>query len=193
MRLSALQSRILALALLLGLAGLLYAAVASPVWKVHRVARDALAEHESQIARLLGIAADSTRLSQQRDALRARGDLRRYLLGGSSTTLAAAALQERIKSTVEATGGRLTSTRVLGPEAEHGFTRVAIGVRLALHTSALQQVLYELEGQAPLLEIDDLMVIARRTRSARQSRNSPANLDVRFSVSGFMPGAPEGS
>ena len=191
MRLSSGHSRVLAVILLLAAAGLVYAFVMMPIWQSHQETRNAVASHEEQIARLLGVAANTRALSEQRNALQSRGELGRYLLAGSSTTLAAAGLQERIKSIVEGTGGRLTSTRVLNPESEHGFTRVAIGVRLALDTVALQEVLYQLEGQRPLLVIDELMVIARRARSTRRTRDKADNLDVRFQISGFMSSAGE--
>ena len=193
MRLPAAASRALALALLVALGVVVHLAVTSPLWQSYRTIRDAVVEHEIQIARLLGIAADADRLSVQRDRLRARDDLHRYLLAESSPTLAAAALRKRVKSIVEPTGGQLTSTQVLRSQTEHGYPRVDIDVRLALDTPTLQQVLYQLESRPPLLLINDLTVIARDGRSMRRLPDRPIDLDVRFRVSGWMiapPGDP---
>ncbi len=62
-------------------------------------------------------------------------------------------------------------------------------------TPAVQESLYSLENDRPLLVIDDLLIVTRRTaaragtgRAAQQER-----LDVRFKVSGFYQPGPEDS
>lgn len=193
MRLSAILQRTLALTLLAVLGLLAYFALVSPVWQSYRRTREAVAEHEARIARMLGLVADAERLSRQREVLREQGDSGRYLIRGASATLAAAALQKRIESLVERKGGRLGSTQVLPLETGQDFVRVAIRVHLALDTSTLQQVLYELEGQPPLLIVDDLVVIARDGHSTHRTRGNPVNLDVQLRLSGWMPRPVEGA
>ena len=187
MSLSVILQRALALTLVVAAALLAYLVLVAPLWQSHQMARDATVEHEAQIVRMLALAADAKRLSEQRDLLRIQGKSERYLIRGASPTLAAAGLQKRIEAIAEQAGGRLGSTQVLPSQTEDDFVRVAIRVRLALDTPTLQRVLYEFEGQPPLLVIDDVVVIARGGHNIRQTRQAPANLDVQFRLSGWMP------
>ena len=193
MRIPAAVHRALALALLVGLVGLAYAVLLSPLWHRYQRVRGEVIEHVAQTAHMLTVAQDAQRLVEQRDELSSQGDWGRYFIQGAHPTLAAAALQRRVESIVKQSGGRLSSTQVLRPEEEQDYLKVAIRVRLALDTSALQQVLYELEGRPPLLTVEALTIIARRSRDARRTHDDPFDLDVQFQVSGWMPIAVEGA
>ena len=193
MRLSAVLQRTLALVFLVVPGLLVYFVLLSPVWQNYRATRDTVADYEARIAHMLGISADAKRLSEQRDVLRIQGDSDRYLIGGASATLAAALLQKRIESIVERSGGRLSSTQVLPPETGQDFVRVAIRAHLALDTPTLQQVLYELESQPPLLIIDDLTVISRGGLETHRPHGAPVNLDVQLRLLGWMARPVEGA
>ena len=193
MRPANIRSRALALAILAALGFLVYSALALPIWQSYTKTRDAAAEHEAQIGRLLGIVAESKRLAQQRDDPDMEKELRRYLIEGASATLAAAALQNRIGAVVKLADGQLVSTKVLPPETGHGYLRVAVQVRLALDTPALQKVLYELEDRPPLLKIDDVVVVARGGRSVGRMAGEAADLDVQLRISGWTPDPGEGA
>jgi len=200
MRLSVVLQRALALALLAALGSLAYFVLAEPVWQRYQTTRDAVLEHETQIARMLRVAADAERLSRQRDVLRTQGSLDGYLIPGATPTLAAAALQNRIESVVKQSGGRLSSTQVLPTETEHDFIRVAVHVRLAVDTPSLQKILYAFESQPPLLIVDNMLVNSRGGRNVRRRRESrtgnlgrATNLDVRLRLSGWMPRPAEGA
>ena len=191
MRLGDLARRVLAIAIPVVLGLFVYWLAALPLWQHWQQTRDAVAEYESRIARLLGIVAQSKRLSERRDASPAESDPRRFLIAGTTATLAAAALQKRVGSTVRQSGGRLASTRVLRAEEEHGFVRIAIAVRLEVDTPGLQQALYALESRLPLLVVDELVVIARGGRGSGGTGRGPANLDVQLRISGWMAGSSE--
>ena len=194
MSLSSAVSRMLALALLLAVGALVYRVAVSPIWQSYLATRDAVAEREAHIARLLGIAARGESLSGQLEALRDQDASRAYLLPGSSATLAAAALQERIKLLLERRGGQLTSTQVLQLEpGQEGLDRVVVRVHLTLGTPALQRTLHEFESRPPLLIIDELTVIARGGRDVLARGDHPLDLDVQFRVSGWMRASAEGA
>ena len=193
MKLAAWQSRAVAVVLAVAVCTLAYRVVGLPAWQAHTRNRDAIVEHETQIARFARIVTSGERLRAELGELRSGRDLRRYTLAQSTTTLAAAALQERVKRVIEQSGGRLTSTQVLSPEPREGLRQVAINVRMSVDTPTLQQIFYELEADLPLLFVEELMIIARRARGTRSDNRNRSSLDVRFQLSGFMPSGGDGA
>jgi general secretion pathway protein M len=106
-------------------------------------------------------------------------------LQSSNESLAAAELQSRIKSSVEAAHGELRSTQILPGRDESGFHRVAIRGQIVVDMVALQRMFYELEASAPFLFIDNVEVRARATSRQRVQGENP-QLDVRFDLSGYL-------
>jgi general secretion pathway protein M len=190
-RLPRIQRRILAVFLLLLVVAVVARLLAVPIWNTYQSNRDAIVQMEDAIARY-------SRLSTQVDALRAAvgelrqaDDLDRYVLAQESEPLAAAALQERVKSVVTRSGGTLSSTQVLPAKAEQGFKRVIVSVRMAVSIDALQRVLYELENDLPYLLADGIIILSRGARKRRKPTQGVDLLDVRFNLSGFMRDAGE--
>lgn len=179
-------SRITALALLVLVVVALFRVVGWPRLQEYRENRANIAQSEDAIAKYSQIAGSYDALQAELSSLRADPELGQFMLPEDSDTLAAASLQERVKSIVEATGGSLTSTRVLQSEQEQGtrFQRVSVNVRMSVTVETLQRVLHELESGVPYLIVDDVIVLARGGRRAKRVR---LDLDVRFTLSGFRP------
>ena len=182
-----LLNRLAALALLLGVLVLAWYAVAEPLRREFLEDRQVIAEHRDQIGRFEAIAG---RLSHYQDELRRQRrnpELSRAIWHADSDTLAAADLQQRVKSLVEGQGGALVSTQVLEPIQERPFTRIRINVRMLLSVPVLQQVLYEVESQMPYLVVRQLLVTQRNWRGRRLPRQKlqSDNLDVRMEISGY--------
>lgn len=185
------QSRLLAVALLLFALGLIYLTVAYPMWRAYYSNYEKIADYRQNIAHFARIAAKQPALEQRVQQLRRQRKLVRYTLGAQSPTLAAAALQDRVKSIVEENGGRLTSTRIL-PVSDIGpFYQVTVNVQMRVSTKALQDVLYGLESGAPYLLVENLTILSRGRRNYRRARSTLAELDVRFDLSGLMPNTRE--
>ena len=180
------QNRLLALGLLLLSLGLVYLAVLHPLWRAFYSNRERIADYQDRIARFEGIAAKRPALEQRVRKLRRQRKLIRYTLNAQSPTLAAALLQDRVKSIVEGNGGRLTSTRILPVSNTGAFFQVAINVQMRVSTRALQDVLYGLESGAPYLLIENLTILSRGRRIYRRAQDTPAELDVTFDLSGLM-------
>ncbi len=187
-RLPQIQRRILAVLLLLLALAVVARVLVSPIWTTYLGNRDAIAQSQDNIARY-------SPLSTQVDALRSvvaeleqADNLDRYVLVQESEPLAAAALQERMKSVVTSSGGKLTSTQVLPTETDQGFKRVIVNVRMAVSMDTLQQVLYELESDLPYLLADDIVILSRGARKRRRTKRTQSVdlLDVRFNLSGYM-------
>ena len=184
---SQLTHRVAAVGLLLLTALLLFALVVRPLWARYAANVEDIEALEDNVVRFEAIAnqqgAVEKELSRLEDAL----DLGALTIQAGSATLAAANLQERVKSVVQKAGGSLTSTQALEPESFGDFERVSVNVRMTGATPALQKSLYALESALPLLVIEDLLVVSRR--AARRKRRKAAvqqdRLDVRYRVIGF--------
>ncbi len=187
-----LKDRLAAVALLLLVIGLVVVLVVRPVWSRYASNRDLIADLEHRVARFESIATRQEALEQQLASVRQNINLDELTLQADSATLAAADLQERVKAAVQAAGGSLTSTQILEPEKVTTFDRVSVNVRMTGTTPAVQNSLYALESGRPILMIDDLLVVTRRTTLRLGNRRSaqPQDwLDVRFRVSGFYQSA----
>lgn len=185
-RLSKIQRRALALILVVAAGAILVRAVVVPLARTWMENRDTIAQMEDSIVRY-------ARLSKRIDTLRSTvGSLEQsdvleaFLLPQESTPLAAAALQERVKSVVTASGGTLTSTQVLPAASEQGFRRVVVNVRMAGSIEALQRVLHALESDLPYLLADDVIILARGAQKRRRASTPVDLLDVRFNLYGYM-------
>jgi general secretion pathway protein M len=79
-------------------------------------------------------------------------------LSGRTMTIAAATLEQRIKDTVEKSGGALTSSQVEpdGPNAKDGFVRFTASIEV--DQPGIQSILYEIEAGTPYLFIDKLSI-----------------------------------
>ena len=186
------QRRILAVLLLLAAVGVVARLMAWPIWTTYADNRDAIAQIEDNIARYSRLSIQVDALATIVSELEQADNLDRYVFSQESEPLAAAALQDRIKSVVTDSGGALTSTQVLPTVAEQGFKRVVVNVRMAVSVDALQRVLYALENNLPYLLADDIIILSRGTGKRRRNATAVDALDVRFNLYGFMrdAGAP---
>ncbi len=185
-RLTPVQRRVLALILLLAVIVVVARVLIVPMWNIYSDNRDAIVQMEDSIARYARISAQVGSLRQAMEDLAEADELTRYVLAQESESIAAAALQERVKSIVTTSGGALTSTQVLPAVAEKGFKRVIVNVRMAVSIDALQRVLYELENGLPYLLASDMIILSRNVRKRGRTGQSVDLLDVRFNLSGYM-------
>lgn len=191
-----LRDRVAAVSLLLLVIVIAAVVVVRPIWARYANNRDLIADLEEKVARFESVATSQAELERQFSNLERTFNLGELTLQADSATLAAADLQERVKGAVQAAGGSLTSTQILEPAKVSSFERVSVNVRMTGSTPAVQESLYVLESGRPVLVIDDLLVVTRRTTvrlGARGSEQQQDWLDVRFQVSGFYQPAGEGS
>lgn len=181
-------SRILALALLLGLLLLAYAVVVAPLVAGYRQSQGALAEARELLAGYRSVAARRDALEAQLAALSERQDDSGLYLAGATDALAAAALQDHVKSAIEGGGGNLRSIQILPAEDDEGFRRVGVRAQLTATVDDLLRILHGIESGRPFLFVDALEVNNRRAR--RRSRDEPETMDpvllVRIDIAGYQ-------
>lgn len=138
----------------------------------------AIERHQQSDARLVELQAQLASLKQHQAS--AVG-----FLQSSTESLAAAELQSRIKSSVEAAHGELRSTQILPGRDESGFRRVSIRGQITVDMVAMQRLFYELEASAPFLFVDNVEIRARAASRQRIQGENP-QLDVRLDLSGYL-------
>ena len=183
-----LKHRIAAISLLIVVIYLAGVLALQPLWARYAGNRDQIADLEDKVARFESIATRQVALEKRLETVRRSINLGELTLRAGSATLAAADLQEQVKAAVQAAGGSLTSTQILEPEKVSSFDRVSVNVRMTGTTPAVQEILYALESGRPVLVVDDLLVVTRRTAARlgnRQTVKQQDRLDVRFKVSAF--------
>lgn len=189
---SASFSRILAVMLVLLILAAVWRLAIQPAWSAWREDSEVIETTREAIARFKGVAQSRDALLRSLEVVRSNPALKGALMNASTPTLAAAQLQQQLKATVEAAGGSMVSSQVLDGQPDGTFVKVRVNVRMTLSVPQLQQVLYELESQRPVLMVDELLILSR-TRSSRSSRRkavaAKTNLDVRAQLSGYMPAA----
>lgn len=173
--------RLLAIALLLGVAAVVWFGAVEPLRAWRAAAEARLAETEAALARHRAIAARADEIAAEAAALREIATREALFLPGATEGQAAAALQEAIKAAANAAGARPDSVQALETTEDAGLLRVAMRVRLSADVASLQKLLYALEADRPIVLLENLYVRARSLRADGDERN----LDVRFDVVGF--------
>jgi general secretion pathway protein M len=181
-------SRTLAV-VLLGIALLgVYQLILAPLVIAYRDGETSIEQSKELLQRYRALAEQRSLLAdrlaeQQERAASAAGYLR-----GPSDALAAAQLQDRVKSVVEAAGGELRSTQILPAtrlEGDLGFYRTALRVQFVVTVEGLEATLYELETGQPYLIIDDITVRQERARRRRNEPEREPMLNVSFELFGY--------
>jgi general secretion pathway protein M len=130
----------------------------------------------------------AARLPQQRAILaeleRRRGRQDGFLVGANDT-LVGAALQNRIKTAVEAAHGELRSTQILPPRDDSDFRQISVRVEMTAELPAVQAILYQLEGSSPTLFLDNVDLRAHPMDRRDGSDDDPP-LDASFEVYGYV-------
>ena len=189
LRPGSLLSRSLALALLLAALLGAYQLVLLPVLAAWRQTESEIEQAQTLLARYRALAEQRAQLAERVRAQEEAAETVAGYLTGPSDALAAAALQDRVKSVIERAEGELRSTQILPAQAvETGVSarRTAVRIQFGVSVEGLQEVLYELETGEPYLFVDDLSIRERRVRRRRNAPETEAVLDVSVEISGYV-------
>ncbi len=194
----------LAVGLLALLLFVVYLAVAQPLMARYRLYQERIEQAQDQLTRYQRILATKASLQAQLEQARTQQASQATYLRAQSPALAATELQKKVKSVVNASGGKLVSTQILQMQDGERYPKVAIKVQITGTTEVLKKVLHSLEAATPLLFLEDMQIRARevrerrrpRDRSRRRGRNrnrakktpriTRTELTVRFELSGYM-------
>jgi hypothetical protein len=172
----------LAVALLVGLLGTLYAGVAAPLLAAYDDRAAHLADTLAATARLQEGAANIPELRQALDALRARADIDRLTLSGTSDALAAAGLQATLAELVSASGSKIASTEIVPAQPSHEFRRIGVRISLSGDLTVLTKVLSGIDAARPPLFVDHLEL---QSNAATVTGGGVPVLTIAMDVHGF--------
>jgi general secretion pathway protein M len=182
--LSPAASRTLALAILVALLALGYFGVAQPVLDAYDETRIAIAQHRLVLEHIRESGRNLTELEAELARLKAHQASAVGFMQSANGSLAAADLQNRIKSSVEAAHGELRSTQILPARDEGAFRRISVRGQVAVSMPALQRLFYELESATPFLFLDNIEIHSRPRRGV--GPDDDPTLEVRFDLYGYM-------
>jgi general secretion pathway protein M len=182
------RGRWVALGLLLVVIVVLLQLSVVPLWQRYRALAPAIAEQRAQLQRYQRLAAEAPQLEARLQSLQADAPFSDYLLSGTSGSLAAAALQQRLQNLVQEQDGRVLSTRVMRAQQSGDFEQVTVNARLQIDLTGLQGLLQGLETQTPYLYVENLNIFRRRGRS----NTTLHQLEVQMDIYGLrLPGESE--
>lgn len=178
--------RLAALAILAILLAAAVTGVIGPVVSSYMDAERTIARDRAAIAHAIRPAADPETFKAELARIRSPGTPVAGMLQSANESLAAAELQNRLKSAIEAAHGELRSLQPLPAQTEGPFRRVTVRGQATVNVAGLRQVLYRLEAASPLLFVDNVEVTARPGHSDRPGAAEDPPLDLRFDVYGYM-------
>lgn len=184
MTLTPLQSRALAIAILITVTAIIVLMVYLPIQRAHD-------HYDSAIEDMLERVARYERIAAQRPAVEAniaqikKADSRRHYLKSSAPALASAEIQQIAQTIMEANGLTLESTQI-GVHRDEGMRRrVTVSFQLRGPLSSVQQTLYQIETTTPYLFVDRLLLRSAVGRDFRPVPGAEPDVLVQFDLYAF--------
>jgi general secretion pathway protein M len=178
--------RTLAIAILLAVVSMVFSGIVQPVLDDYREAKASVYRLEAAVQRSDAGQGDLAQVDAELAALKKRQLSTGGFLHGTNESIAAAQLQDRLKTSVEGAKGELRSTQILPSRDDGKFRRITVRAQISVGTAALQRTFYEVESLSPFLFLDNVII---RARPVPQDRNKIAQdpvLDVSFDLSGYI-------
>ncbi|MEO7498049.1 MAG: type II secretion system protein GspM [Casimicrobiaceae bacterium] len=198
-RMTPLQQRAAALAILVAVVVGALAVLLLPVLLLHRHYDEAIADTTHRVDLMRRVAAQAPELRRALDAMKAR-DGRRFFLKNTAPNLAGAELQELVKAAVENNGGRITTSQNTSAREDGRFKQIGVNVQFFATTPALQKILAGLESQQPYAIVDNITVRPLNAfRGFKPAAGAEPEVNVQLDVVAFAyaepakPAPPQGA
>ena len=180
-------SRALAAALLVLALVAAYHAVAGPYLETYSAYQARFVDLESQVSRYEALIRQQGELSAQLERLQSTPEYKGYFLQEHTPALAFAALQNRVKSAIAASGGRLVSTQTVAEKtAYENIAPVTVKVHMQGTIETVYKLFHVLEGGRPFLIIDDLAMRSSGVGHITGSRTLAPQLKIQFNLTGYI-------
>jgi general secretion pathway protein M len=190
-RLTPVQSRWLAVGILVAVVALVASVLLMPVVLLHKHYDDAIDSLTDRLARYRRIAAQAPEYRTALEAMREK-DGRRFFLKNTAPNLAGAELQEIVRGAIEGNGGRITTSQTPAPKGEGRFKQITVNMQFFANTPNLQKILHALEVQRPYVIVDN--VTLRPVNAFRGFKPGPGQepeINVQLDVAAFAFAEPE--
>jgi general secretion pathway protein M len=183
-QLTPIQSKAAALTILLAVVVLVVASIVVPLWLLHLrydMAVDDASTRFGRYSRVIGMRDGLQKKAVELKVL----EINRHFLKGASPPLAAAELQERAKTIIEASGGKLSSVQILPHKDDDVYRKVTVSLQLTATYSAVKAMLYALESAPPYLFVDNFVVRLTNNLAVRSEAAIEPDLMVQFDLTGY--------
>jgi general secretion pathway protein M len=178
--------RLLAVALLVATAALLWSAVVSPLLTDYADAQATIEHMRSALDRGAAAKYEIGSLRAELADLKKRQLSDAGFIDGATESIAAAQLQNRVKTAVDSAKGELRSTQVLPARDDGKYRRITVRGQVLVTTAGLLRVLHDLESAWPYLFLDNVEIKAQPLARDRDAVPQDPTLEIRFDVSGLM-------
>ena len=163
-----------------------------PWWNNMRLYDEQSSGYADQLGRYRAMTERGPVLQAELESVREQLGLSEYYINATTSALAAAELQKKVKGVVEQAGGKLVSTQNIAGAVQENPDRIAVRVRMNGGVDILAEVLHTLEGGRPLLFVENLAIRSnKRVRGRRGNRTTEFSLDTTFDLVGFLRGDTE--
>lgn len=178
------QQRLLALAILVLLVGVLVSIAVLPVWSANRHYSQTITTLEGRLEQLQRAAAIGASLQPQYQQLKRLQASDRHYLKSSSDALAAAELQRLVKGTAQASKVDVLSMQTLPTIQEEDVLRCALKVHMRGDLVNIVQMFHTLETGNPFLFLDKVSI--RNVMGRRKNTGTNIPLDADFELYGYL-------
>ncbi len=189
-RVSPQMQRLAAVAILAALVVGVVVSLIEPLVSAYADARRTVAQDRAAIAHAELSGPDTAALQAELARLKTQAGPPPGALQSANESLAAAELQRRLKTVIEAAHGEVRSMQPLPSRLDGGFRRITVRGQATLKIAGLQQAVYDLETTSPLLFLDNVEVTAHPDQSGHPGAAEDPGLDVRFDLYGYMRATP---
>jgi general secretion pathway protein M len=181
-------SRAVAVLLLVSVIAAIYLWAVEPLVAAYSRTDEAIVEARTMVERFDRLGAARAKLMQQAATLDKGETTTVYYLTGGTDAVAAAALQEQVKSLIESSGGTVGSMQTLPTREEQRLQRVALRLQMTATMPSLFHVLHGLETGVPLLFLDNLDIQGRLRQLPQDGvQEQEPVLTIGFEVYGYLP------
>jgi len=174
--------------LLVSVIAAVYLWAVEPLLAAYNRTDEAIADAQAMLERFDRLGAARAKLMQQAETLDKGTTTAVYYLSGGTDAVAAAALQEQVKSLIESRGGTVGSMQTLPTREEQRLQRVALRLQMTAPMPSLFHVLHGLETGVPLLFLDNLEIQGRLRQLPQPGvpEQEPV-LTIGFEVYAYLP------
>jgi len=183
--LTPIQSRSLAIGLLVAAVALALGVLLLPVVMLHQHYSDAIESLTDRLERYRRVAAQAPEYRAALEAMREKNG-RSFFLKNKAPNLAGAELQELVRGAIEGNGGRITTSQNQAPKDEGRFRQITVNVQFFATTPNLQKILNAVESQQPYLVVENITI--RPLNAFRGFKPNPGQepeVNVQLDVAAF--------
>ena len=178
------QSRSLAIGLLILFIMIGVLLIFIPINMLHRHYDQSLDSMIDHLERYRHIVASRAEIQLALDQVKKK-EGRQHFLRNTGAALAASEIQETVKNTIEANGGKLVSMQVVPFKDDGGYRRVTVNIQFISDMSALRNILYTVETVRPYLLLDNVSIRSQSNFSRKGAPVKEPELRAQLDVTGY--------